>query len=46
MPVTARDHAVMARAIAKGDEDGAARALDLLLDGIAAFTKATLTTDF
>lgn len=46
MPVTARDHAVMARAIAKGDEDGAARALDLLLDGILAFTKATLTTDF
>jgi DNA-binding GntR family transcriptional regulator len=46
MPVTARDHAVMARAIAKGDEAGAARALDLLLDGILAFTKATLTTDF
>jgi DNA-binding GntR family transcriptional regulator len=46
MPVTARDHAVLARAIAKGDEDGAARALDLLLDGILAFTRATLTTDF
>ena len=46
MPVTARDHAVLARAIAKGDEKGAAKALDLLLDGIEAFTKATLTTDF
>src|SRR5690348_13560476 len=46
MPVTARDHAAMARAIAAGDEDGAGRALDLLLDGILAFTKATLTTDF
>ena len=46
MPVTARDHAAMARAIAAGDEDGAGRALDLLLDGILAFTKATLTTEF
>jgi DNA-binding GntR family transcriptional regulator len=46
MPVTARDHAVLARAIAKGDEEGAGRALDALLDGILAFTKATLTTDF
>ena len=36
----------MARAIAAGDEDGAGRALDSLLDGILAFTKATLTTDF
>ena len=46
MPVTARDHAAMARAIAAGDEAGAGRALDLLLDGILAFTKATLTTEF
>jgi len=46
MPVTARDHAQLARAIAKGDDEGAARALDVLLDGILAFTKATVTTDF
>jgi DNA-binding GntR family transcriptional regulator len=46
MPETAHAHAVLARAIAKGDEEGAAKALDLLLDGIWAFTKATLTTDF
>ena len=46
MPVTARDHAQLARAIAKGDAEGAARALDVLLDGILAFTKATVTTDF
>src|SRR5689334_8339746 len=46
MPVTARDHAAMARAIAAGDEDGAGRGLGLLLGGILAFTKATLTTDF
>jgi DNA-binding GntR family transcriptional regulator len=46
MPVTARDHAAMARAIAAADEDGAGRALDSLLDGILAFTKATLTTEF
>ena len=46
MPETAHAHAVLARAIAKGDEEGAARALDVLLDGIWAFTKATLTTGF
>src|SRR3982750_4034712 len=46
MPVTAHDHAVLARAIAEGNEQGAAKALDLLLDGIEAFTKATLTTEF
>jgi len=46
MPETAHDHARVARAIAKGDESGAARALDVLLDGIEAFTKATLTTEF
>jgi DNA-binding GntR family transcriptional regulator len=46
MPETAHAHAVLARAIANGDEEGAANALDLLLDGILAFTKATLTTDF
>ena len=46
MPETAHAHAVLARAIGKGDEEAAANALDLLLDGIEAFTKATLTTDF
>lgn len=46
MPETAHAHAVLARAIAQGDEDGAAKALDLLLDGIDAFTRATLNTDF
>jgi DNA-binding GntR family transcriptional regulator len=46
MPETAHAHAVLARAIAKGDEEGAAKALDQLLDVILAFTKATLTTDF
>jgi DNA-binding GntR family transcriptional regulator len=46
MPETARAHAAIARAIARGDEAGASRALDLLLDGIEAFTKATVTTDF
>lgn len=46
MPETAHAHAVLARAIAQGDEEGAAKALDVLLDGIQAFTKATLTTDF
>ncbi len=43
---TARAHAALARAISLRDEDAAANALDALLDGILAFTKATLSTDF
>jgi DNA-binding GntR family transcriptional regulator len=46
MPETAHAHAVLARAISDGNEDRAADALDQLLDGIEAFTKATLTIDF
>jgi DNA-binding GntR family transcriptional regulator len=46
LPVTARLHADTARAIAAGDEAGAARALDALLDNIETFTRATVSTDF
>jgi DNA-binding GntR family transcriptional regulator len=46
LPETARLHADTARAIAIGDEVGAARALDALLDSIEAFTRATVSTDF
>ena len=46
LPETARLHANTAQAIAAGDEDGAAKALDALLDNIEAFTRATFSTDF
>jgi DNA-binding GntR family transcriptional regulator len=46
LPVTARLHAATAQAIADGDEERAARALDALLDNIEAFTRATVSTDF
>ena len=46
LPETARLHANTARAIAAADEEGAARALDALLDNIEAFTRATFSTDF
>ncbi len=46
MPETAHAHALLARAIANGDEQASANALDLLIDGILAFTKATVTTAF
>lgn len=46
MPLTATLHADIARAIAAGDQDAAARALDRLLDTIEAFTRATVTTGF
>jgi len=36
----------VARAVAAGDERGAARALDALLDNIETFTRSTLRTDF
>jgi DNA-binding GntR family transcriptional regulator len=46
MPVTAKLHANMARAIARADPDAAAAATDALLDNIEAFTRATVSTDF
>ncbi|MBA3478665.1 MAG: FCD domain-containing protein, partial [Lautropia sp.] len=46
LPETARQHANVAAAIAAGDEDAAARALDALLDNIEAFTRATVSTEF
>jgi DNA-binding GntR family transcriptional regulator len=45
MPATAKLHADIARAISKGDEPAAARALDRLIDSIEAFTRATVSTD-
>jgi DNA-binding GntR family transcriptional regulator len=41
MPLTARLHANIARAIAKGDEDAAASASDKLIDVIEKFTRDT-----
>jgi len=46
MPETAKLHADIARAIAKGDEPGAAAATDRLLDKIESFTRATVSTDY
>jgi DNA-binding GntR family transcriptional regulator len=46
MPETAKLHADIARAIAAGDEDGAAAATDRLIDKIDAFTRATVSIDF
>ena len=45
MPLAARLHADLARAIADGDGDQAAAASDKLLDYIEAFTRATVTAD-
>jgi len=45
LPETARLHADIARAIAKGDEDAAAGATDRLLDKIRSFTRATVSAD-
>jgi len=42
MPETAKLHADIARAIAAGDAQAAAAALDRLLDSIEAFTRATV----
>jgi DNA-binding GntR family transcriptional regulator len=42
MPLAARLHAEIARAIAKGDRDKAGAAADRLLDYIETFTRATL----
>jgi DNA-binding GntR family transcriptional regulator len=41
MPLTAKLHADIARAIASGDEERAARASDKLLDAIEKFTRGT-----
>ena len=46
MPLTAKLHADIARAIAAGDPAAAAAASDALLDSIEAFTRATVSTDF
>jgi len=43
MPLTAKLHADIARAVAAGDEERAARASDKLLDAIEKFTRATVS---
>lgn len=43
MPLTAKLHANIARAIAQGDEDRAAKATDKLLDTIEKFTRGTVS---
>lgn len=45
MPVAARLHADVARAIARGNSDAAGRASDALLDYIEAFARATVGID-
>ena len=45
MPLTAKLHADIARAIADGDEERAAKASDKLLDAIEKFTHDTVSTD-
>jgi DNA-binding FadR family transcriptional regulator len=45
MPLTAKLHADVARAIADGDEKAAMQASDRLVDYIESFTKQTLTAD-
>jgi DNA-binding FadR family transcriptional regulator len=42
LPLTARLHADIARAIGAGDEERAAKASDRLLDAIGKFTRATV----
>jgi DNA-binding GntR family transcriptional regulator len=46
MPLTAKLHADIARAIAAGDRAGVGKAVDRLMDEIETFTRATVTTDF
>ena len=46
LPETAKLHAEIARAIAAGDDPGAAAAADSLLDMVESFTRATVSTDF
>ena len=45
MPLTAKLHADVARAIADGNEKAATQASDRLIDYIESFTKSTLTAD-
>jgi len=45
LPETAKLHADIARAIARGDEDAAAGATDRLLEKIRSFTRATVSAD-
>ena len=45
MPLTAKLHADIARAIADGDEARAAKATDRLIDAIEKFTRDTVDTD-
>jgi len=45
MPLTAKLHADIARAIADGDEERAVKASDRLLDNIEKFTRDTVGTD-
>ena len=45
MPLTAKLHADIARAIADGDEERAVRGSDRLLDNIEKFTRDTVSTD-
>jgi len=44
MPLTAKLHADIARTIAAGREDAAAKAADRLIDVIEKFTRDTLST--
>ena len=46
LPLTARLHAALARAIGAGDEAGAMAASDRLIDTIEEFTRATVSADF
>lgn len=46
MPLTAKLHADIARAIGAGDEAAAGKAMDKLLDTVTKFTRDTVTTDF
>jgi DNA-binding GntR family transcriptional regulator len=46
MPLIAKLHADIARAIAKGDAAAAGKAMDRLLDTVTKFTRDTVTTDF
>jgi DNA-binding GntR family transcriptional regulator len=45
LPLAARLHADVARAVSRGDEDAAATASDRLVDYIEAFARATLDSD-
>ena len=45
MPLTAKLHADIARAIADGDEERAVRGSDRLLDEIEKFTRETVSAD-